>query len=94
MQAAAEMACNSVRRASLHPYLVRQLFSVMSKDHAVAGSGAVGESRFTRGFSSDSALQIKALRERTGAPIKDVKAALLQCGWDAGLFCERDGVLS
>lgn len=38
-----------------------------------------------RGFSSESATQIKALREKTGAPIKDVKAALLQCGWDAGM---------
>lgn len=37
----------------------------------------------SRALSSDSAVQIKALRERTGAPIKDVKAALLQCGWDA-----------
>jgi translation elongation factor Ts len=34
-------------------------------------------------FSTESAVQIKALRERTGAPIKDVKAALQQCGWDA-----------
>ena len=38
-----------------------------------------------RGFSSESATHIKALREKMGAPIKDVKAALLQYGWDVGM---------
>ncbi|KAL2642343.1 hypothetical protein R1flu_009930 [Riccia fluitans] len=37
-----------------------------------------------RAFSSGSnAALIKLLRERTGAPMKDVKAALLQCDWDS-----------
>lgn len=46
------------------------------------GGCAVG---FRRGISSESAsVHIKALRERTGAPFRDVKAALQRCGWDAG----------
>lgn len=28
---------------------------------------------------------IKQLRERTSAPIKDVKAALVECNWDIGI---------
>ncbi|KAJ7516680.1 hypothetical protein O6H91_22G067000 [Diphasiastrum complanatum] len=41
-----------------------------------------------RSFSSDASgsvqtALIKQLRERTGAPIKDVKALLMQCGWDS-----------
>lgn len=45
------------------------------------GGCAVG---FRRGISSESAsVHIKALRERTGAPFRDVKAALQRCGWDA-----------
>ncbi|KAI4375606.1 hypothetical protein MLD38_013458 [Melastoma candidum] len=37
------------------------------------------------GFAADAADQmslIKLLRERTSAPIKDVKSALVACGWD------------
>lgn len=74
VQVAAEMACALVRKAASSSSSHRSLASLFSA--LTAGS--------TRGFSSDSALQIKALRERTGAPIKDVKAALLQCEWDAG----------
>ncbi|KAG0570078.1 hypothetical protein KC19_6G137000 [Ceratodon purpureus] len=36
-----------------------------------------------RGFSADVAVQVKALRKRTGAPFRDVKIALQECGWDA-----------
>lgn len=34
--------------------------------------------------SSDQMSLIKQLRERTSAPIKDVKAALMDCSWDIG----------
>ncbi|KAG0587172.1 hypothetical protein KC19_2G145600 [Ceratodon purpureus] len=68
------MACALLRRAATsHRPFASSLFSSLTKP----------AHPFTRDFSSDSAVQIKALRERTGAPIKDVKAALLQCGWDA-----------
>lgn len=33
---------------------------------------------------SDQMSLIKQLRERTSAPIKDVKAALIDCNWDIG----------
>lgn len=71
------MACAMLRRASSPHRSLHHLFSALTRDHQPSS---------VRGFSSsDSAVQIKALRERTGAPIKDVKAALLQCGWDAGI---------
>ncbi|KAL3695752.1 hypothetical protein R1sor_009828 [Riccia sorocarpa] len=45
--------------------------------------GIIGTSS-GRAFSSGSnTALIKQLRERTGAPMKDVKAALLQCDWDS-----------
>jgi hypothetical protein len=72
------MACAALRRAaSSHRALAGSLFSSLTAPSTEALACA-------RAFSSDSAVQIKALRERTGAPIRDVKAALLQCGWDAG----------
>lgn len=39
-----------------------------------------------RGFASASSqkVSIKALRERTNAPISDVKAALMEADWDQG----------
>lgn len=79
------MACAAVRRGSSHGHCATQLFSALCREQAVVRGGAVGvrKPEFRRGFSSDSVSQIKALRERTGAPIKDVKAALVQCGWDA-----------
>ena len=36
--------------------------------------------------SSDQLSLIKQLRERTSAPIKDVKSALVECDWDIGKF--------
>ncbi|KAH9539147.1 hypothetical protein CY35_15G043500 [Sphagnum magellanicum] len=51
---------------------------------AAATSSSWSSLGFGRGFSSSqSGILIKALRERTGAPIKDVKAVLEQCGWDS-----------
>ncbi|KAG0626622.1 hypothetical protein M758_2G138600 [Ceratodon purpureus] len=71
------MACALLRRAAAsHRPFASSLFSSLTKPAHPSGDAH-------RNFSSDSAVQIKALRERTGAPIKDVKAALLQCGWDA-----------
>ena len=35
--------------------------------------------------SADRMSLIKQLRERTSAPIKDVKAALIDCNWDIGI---------
>lgn len=35
--------------------------------------------------SSDQMSLIKQLRERTSAPIKDVKVALINCSWDIGI---------
>lgn len=35
--------------------------------------------------STDQVSLIKQLRERTSAPIKDVKAALIHCNWDIGM---------
>ena len=32
----------------------------------------------------DQLVAVKALRERSGAPISDVKGALQECSWDAG----------
>lgn len=53
---------------------------------AAATSSSWSSLGFGRGFSSSqSGILIKALRERTGAPIKDVKAVLEQCGWDSGI---------
>jgi hypothetical protein len=53
---------------------------------AAATSSSWSSLGFDRGFSSSqSGILIKALRERTGAPIKDVKAVLEQCGWDSGI---------
>lgn len=51
--------------------------------------------RFLRGFSSeapavsDQMSLIKQLRERTSAPIKDVKASLVECNWDLGTISIR-----
>jgi hypothetical protein len=53
---------------------------------AAATSSSWSSPGFGRGFSSSqSGILIKALRERTGAPIKDVKAVLEQCEWDSGI---------
>ncbi|VVA99665.1 unnamed protein product [Arabis nemorensis] len=43
-----------------------------------------GFGKFLRGFGSMSEQMslIKELRERTSAPIKDVKASLVECNWD------------
>jgi translation elongation factor EF-Ts len=35
--------------------------------------------------SSDQMSLIKQLRQRTSAPIKDVKAALIDCNWEIGM---------
>ena len=35
--------------------------------------------------SADQMSLIKQLRERTSAPIKDVKASLINCNWDIGI---------
>lgn len=36
--------------------------------------------------ATDQINRIKLLRERTSAPIKDVKTALVNCNWDLGLL--------
>lgn len=49
-----------------------------------------GFGNYLRSFSSeapavsDQMSLIKQLRERTSAPIKDVKASLVECNWDLG----------
>ena len=49
-----------------------------------------GFGNFMRSFSSeapavvDQMSLIKQLRQRTSAPIKDVKASLVECNWDIG----------
>lgn len=49
-----------------------------------------GFGNFLRSFSSESPAVsdqmslIKQLRQRTSAPIKDVKASLVECNWDIG----------
>lgn len=47
---------------------------------------ARGFGKFLRSFSSmsDQMSVIKELRERTSAPITDVKASLVECNWDLG----------
>lgn len=52
-------------------------------------SSVFGYGKFLRGFSSeapavDQMSLIKQLRQRTSAPIKDVKASLVECNWDLG----------
>lgn len=50
---------------------------------------------FSRRFSSQAPSSseqmnlIKQLRERTSAPIKDVKASLVECNWDIGTEYSR-----
>ena len=48
------------------------------------GRGEVREVGSRCGFSSELAVHIKALWQKTGASFTDGKAAPQQCGWDAG----------
>lgn len=52
-----------------------------------SSNSQIGLGNFLRRFSvgsSDQMNLIKQLRERTSAPIKDVKAALVDSNWDIG----------
>ncbi|KNA12669.1 hypothetical protein SOVF_123900 isoform B [Spinacia oleracea] len=53
-------------------------------DDVQSGSGFPGVflRRYSAASSSDQMGLIKKLRERTSAPIKDVKSALVDCNWD------------
>ncbi|XP_073391078.1 elongation factor Ts, mitochondrial isoform X2 [Physcomitrium patens] len=75
------MPCAALGRKSFHRHPAMQWFSMLSREWGVVGA-ARDWSLFRRGFTSESAVQIKVLQERTEAPVGDVKAALLQCGWD------------
>lgn len=85
------MALSSATKRFLGSILHDRLLS-SSFTHADSrcGVGGGGLAIFSRSFSaevSSSSNQmnlIKQLRERTSAPIKDVKAALIQCNWDIG----------
>lgn len=77
------MPCAALGRKSFHRHPAMQWFSMLSREWGVVGA-ARDWSLFRRGFTSESAVQIKVLQERTEAPVGDVKAALLQCGWDTG----------
>lgn len=72
-------------------------FSAMANNRSCYGSiiddevqSSIGFSgvfvrRFNSGASSSDQMSlIKQLRERTSAPIKDVKSALVDCNWDIG----------
>lgn len=57
-------------------------------------SASCGLGIFVRRYSSDVSASeqmslIKKLRERTSAPIKDVKSALVASNWDIGKFKEH-----
>ena len=62
---------------------------------AIFANRPCGSAIFLRRFnveasssSGDQMSLIRQLRERTSAPIKDVKAALVNCNWDIGLNSE------
>ncbi|KAG2710759.1 hypothetical protein I3843_04G042500 [Carya illinoinensis] len=69
----------------LHNRLLSSSFTYTDSRCDVGGGGlAIFSRSFSAEVSSSSNQMnlIKQLRERTSAPIKDVKAALIQCNWD------------
>lgn len=71
----------------LHNRLLSSSFTYTDSRCDVGGGGlAIFSRSFSAEVSSSSNQMnlIKQLRERTSAPIKDVKAALIQCNWDIG----------
>ncbi|XP_041007738.1 elongation factor Ts, mitochondrial [Juglans microcarpa x Juglans regia] len=83
------MALSSATKRFLGSILHNRLLSSsFTQADSRCGVGGGGLAIFSRSFSaevSSSSNQmnlIKQLRERTSAPIKDVKAALIQCNWD------------
>ncbi|CAI5469795.1 unnamed protein product [Closterium sp. Yama58-4] len=84
----------SLLRAKLLPWAAAALFSATSRAFSAAsssagrcaqagggaGEGAGGAAEGSGGGGNLAA--IKELRARTGAPVKDVKAALVAAGWD------------
>ncbi|CAI5990953.1 unnamed protein product [Closterium sp. NIES-64] len=80
-------------RAKLLPWAAAALFSATSRAFSAASSsggrcaqtgGGAGEGAGAGGGSGGGGnlAAIKELRARTGAPVKDVKAALVAAGWD------------
>jgi translation elongation factor Ts len=57
-------------------------FSSSSSFPSAAAAAASFSSAAATSLPADALARIKELRERTGAPLADVKASLASCGWD------------
>jgi hypothetical protein len=84
------MAFSGATKRSLGTLLYQRLVSSScTYAHSRCGGGglAIVSRRFSSEGSSSSSNQmnlIRQLRERTSAPMKDVKAALIESNWDIG----------
>jgi len=78
-------------RSGHHGFSTMAIKRIQSKQVG-SGSYSIGDDVQSIGMrlrrysasSSDQMGLIKQLRERTSAPIKDVKSALVECNWDIG----------
>lgn len=80
-----------VSHANLNSHVDGFSIATVSQPTSIAASQGFLFGSLARRFSSQAPSSteqmnlIKQLRERTSAPIKDVKAALVECDWDIGM---------
>ena len=79
--------CVSNKRAVVSQVTETQTSIPLRLANTQCGSDLFLVRRFSVGASSspDQMSLIKQLRQRTSAPIKDVKAALIDCNWEIGI---------
>ena len=79
----------SNKRAVISQFTETQASNPLRLANAQCGSALFLVRRLSVGASSssDQMSLIKQLRQRTSAPMKDVKAALIDCNWEIGIPC-------
>lgn len=69
--------------STFNRHLIANVRDVIDTNSVVYAS-TIFTRNFSMGGSSEQMNLIKQLRERTCAPIKDVKSSLVACDWDLG----------